>query len=237
MPTPIRRALCTLGLGVAVVAFGAAPGIAASRGGDAQIARAATFVPGDFPAGFAATAAAASTSADNIRMAKGVAGCAPYIAVQKSTAALPQAQSQKFADDSRTVSNEVDLFKSERDARDALALYAKPSVVGCLKKLFEKQVRADPGQKGKLAGVAVTLARQDIAGLGDDRVVYEGTVVLTATDGSTQQLGIGNATVRIGRAIDAVTYTTSGANLTEILTPAIDASVARLRNALAGASS
>jgi hypothetical protein len=39
--------------------------------------------------------------------------------------------------------------------------------------------------------------------------------------------------VRVGRAVDAVTYTTGGAALTDVLTPAIDASVSRLRSALA----
>ena len=39
--------------------------------------------------------------------------------------------------------------------------------------------------------------------------------------------------MRVGRTVDAVTYTTDAGDLTEILTPAIDASVGRLRTALA----
>ena len=59
---------------------------------------------------------------------------------------------------------------------------------------------------------------------------------LTASDQSTAKIGIGVAAVQVGRAVDAVTYRTTGEDLTEILTPAIDASAARLRTALARAA-
>jgi hypothetical protein len=84
--------------------------------------------------------------------------------------------------------------------------------------------------------VSVALDRQDIAGLGDDSVVYEGNMTIAGTDGSTTQIGIGNAAVRVGRAVDDVTYVTTSAPLTDVLTPAIDASVARLRTALSGSA-
>jgi hypothetical protein len=134
------------------------------------------------------------------------------------------------------VSNEVDVFRSDRVASEMLALYAKPSIVGCLKKLFEKIVMQEPSFKGKVESATVSIERQDIAGLGDDSVVYEGKIVLTGTDGSTAQLGIGNAAVRVGRTVNAVSYQTQGSDLTDILTPAIDASVGRVRAALAGAA-
>jgi hypothetical protein len=88
--------------------------------------------------------------------------------------------------------------------------------------------------KGKIAGVVVTIERQDIAGLGDDSVVYEGSVDLTGTDGSKAKIGIGNAAVKVGRTVNAVSFSTTSADLTEILTPAIDASVGRLRTVLVG---
>jgi hypothetical protein len=226
--------------GAVLVAFllgaAAVPASAARTGDDLQIATAGTLVVGDLPAGFAAKPASDSSKADNIRLAKGIGGCAPYITVEKTTAQLPLARSASFEDATRKVSNEVDVFKSERAASAALALYARPSIVGCLEKLFEKTIRQDPDVGGKIDDVVVTLERQDIAGLGDDSVVYEGTMELTGTDGSTAQLGIGNAAVRVGRTVDAVSFSTSGGDLAEILTPAIDASVARLRTALAGTS-
>ena len=129
------------------------------------------------------------------------------------------------------------MFPSEKTAVAALVLYAKSSVVGCLENLFEKQIRQDPQLRGSLDDVVVNLDRQDIAGLGDDSVVYEGSIVLTGTDGSTTKIGIGSAAVRVGRAADVVTYSTSGDSLTDVLTPAIDASVSRLRSALARSGS
>jgi hypothetical protein len=220
---------------VVAVALGVAAGPAASAtgGNDAQIAKAAIFVLADFPAGFTAEPSSGSSHADNIRLAKGVGGCAPYILLQRAVDAVPSAFSPDFKDAYRTVSNEVDVFKSERSARDALALYAKPSIVGCLKKLFEKRLRQDPKVKNKV-DVVVALQRQDIAGLGDDSVVYEGTVDLTGTDGSTAQLRIGNAAVQVGRTVNAVSYSTTGDDLVDVLTAAIDASVGRLRSALNG---
>jgi hypothetical protein len=194
-------------------------------------------VTADFPAGFEGSPSSAKSHADNVRLAKGVDGCAPYVTVQKAVTPLPQVKSPRFDDGTRSIGNEVDLFPTDRAASGALVLYAKSSVVGCLENLFEKQVRQDPDQQDSLDDVVVNLDRQDIAGLGDDSVVYEGSIMLTATDGSTQQIGIGSAAVRVGRTVDVVTYTTTGGSLTDVLTPAIDASVSRLRTALARSAS
>jgi hypothetical protein len=171
-----------------------------------------------------------------------VDGCAPYVTLQKTVASLPQAKSSRFSDESRSIGNEVDVFPTERAASAAILLYAKSSIVGCLENLFEKQARQDPDLRGSLDDVVVNLERQDIAGLGDDSVVYEGSTRLTGTDGSSQQIGIGSAAVRVGRTVDVVTYTTTdasptGSSLTDVLTPAIDASVSRLRTALARSGS
>ena len=51
-------------------------------------------------------------------------------------------------------------------------------------------------------------------------------------DGSSQQFGIGNAAVQVGRAVSDFTYTTSSADLGEVVQPAIDSSIARLQAAL-----
>jgi hypothetical protein len=228
------RALVVAFVLVAVVATTAG---AASTSADSAVARAGAFVASDFPDGFQASASSDQSHADNLRLAKGVEGCGPYVTLQKAVAPLPQVKSTRFADPTRTVGNEVDVFPSERAASAALVLYAKSSIVGCLENLFEKQARQGPGPHDQLDDVVVDLDRQDIAGLGDDSVVYEGSIALTDTDGSTSKAGIGSAAVRVGRAVDVVTYTTTGDDLTEVLTPAIDASVSRLRSALARSGS
>ena len=221
-------ALVTLSIVLAATSAGAA-----SQSADTAMARAGVLVAADFPDGFAASPASDKSHIDNVRLAKGIDGCAPYVTLQKALVPLPQAKSPRFADASRSVGNEVDLFPTDRAASAALVLYAKSSVVGCLENLFEKQTRQDPTLQSTLDDVMANLDRQDIAGLGDQSVVYEGSLVLTDTDGSKSQIGIGSAAVRVGRALDVVVYTTDGTSLTDVLTPAIDASVGRLRAALA----
>jgi hypothetical protein len=216
-------------MGVAAAAAGSG---AASPTRDDALARAGVFVAGDFPPGFTAAAPSTTSHNDNLRLAKGVDGCSPYVALQKSLVSLPQARSSSFGDGARTVSNEVDVFDSAKAASAALVLYARPSVVGCLEGIFEKQFRQDPKLHPVLDDVVVDLDRQDIAGLGDESVEYEGVITLTGSDGSTDKIGIGSAAVRVGRTIDVIVYSTTGDALTDILTPAIDSSVTRVRGAL-----
>jgi hypothetical protein len=203
---------------------------AATPNGDVSLAKAGIFVAADLPTGFQSSPASSQSHADNIKLARGVAGCGPYVTLQKTVAPLPQAKSPRFADTDRTIGNEVDVFASERAASAALSLYAKSSMASCLEHLFEKQAEQDPDLRNSLDHVDVSLEREDFAGLGNDSVGYDGTVVLTGTDGSTKRIGVGSVVVRVGRAVDVVTYSTTGVDLTGVLTPAIDASVARLRS-------
>lgn len=221
---------------VLVVWLGTTASGAASQNRDTAIARAGTFVASDFPAGFQVKPASSSTTVENLRLAQGVAGCGPYTTLQKQVLGLPQAKSSRFADSTRTIGNDVEVFPSARAASAALHLYAKPSVVGCLEALAEKQLRQDPDVRDRVDDVTASLHRQDIAGLGDDSVVYEGTIVITATDGSTSQVGVGRAAVQVGRAVDVVSYTTTEDDLTDVVAPAIDASSTRLRAALGRSS-
>jgi hypothetical protein len=234
--TRARGALIAGGAIVAVVAGVTADVGAASTSGDGAIARSGVFVAADFPAGFSASAPSTTSHTDNLRLAKGVDGCSPYVTLQKTLVSLPQARSSSFGDDGRAISNEVDVFASEKAASAALVLYAKPSVIGCLENIFEKQFRQDPDLRSSLDDVVVRLDRQDISGLGDENVDYEGSITLTRTDGSTSKIGIGSAAVRVGRTVDVVLYSTTGVGLTDVLTPAIDASIGRLRSALAASA-
>ena len=233
MGSGIWRSPRALAVAALLTALAASAAGAASPSGDSTIARTGVLVAADFPAGFTPSTASGSSHADNVKLAKGVDGCAPYVALQKALIPLPQAKSPKFDDASRSISNEVDVFPTDKAASAALVLYAKSSMVGCLESLFEKQIRQGANAQQSIDDVMVDLNRQDIADLGDESVVYEGSVALTGTDGAQSKLGIGAAAVRVGRAVDVVSYSTAGTSLTDVLTPAIDASVARLRTALA----
>src|SRR5689334_699049 len=121
------RALA-LALAVTVCALLPATAAAAPQANETAIARAGLFVVGDFPQGFRVGDDVQKTHTDNIRLAKGVAGCGPYVALQRSVTALPQARSPRFVDETRSVSNEVDLFPGERTASAALVQYGKSSI-------------------------------------------------------------------------------------------------------------
>src|SRR5262249_51910487 len=148
-----------------VLALGAASAAGAASGpNDGAIARAGVLVRADLPAGFRASTPSTRSHTDNVQLAKGVDGCSPYVSLQQKLVALPQARSSSFGDGARSMSNEVDVFASDKAASGALVLYAKPSVLGCLEHIFETQFRQDPDLRSSLDDVAVQLDRQDIAG-------------------------------------------------------------------------
>jgi hypothetical protein len=225
-----RRASRLLAVACTIVALAASAAGAASQGADANVARAGRFAASDFPQGFQASPPPATAHADQIAMAKGVDGCGPYVTIQKRLLSTPSADSSQFGDGARTFGNEIAVLPSEKSAIAFLGLYEKPSMVGCLENYLEKQIRLSRGSK--IDDVNVNVQRQDIAGLGDDSVVYEGTMSIVMSDGSTTKTSIGNATVRVGRALDTVVYSSNEPNVTDVLAPAIDASVVRLRSAL-----
>jgi hypothetical protein len=204
--------------------------VGASQSADPAIARSGTFVQSDFPAAFTSAPPPATTHAEQIAMAKGIDGCAPYVSGRRRIATAPSADSKQFTADGQTIGNEVAVLPSEKAAASLVALDAKPSMIGCLENLLEKQYRRSGGSQ--VQDVSVSLQRQDLTRLGDDSVVYEGTVDITVAGGATKKIGVGNALVRVGRALDAVDYSTTGASLTDVLAPAIDESVSRLRSAL-----
>src|SRR4051794_40867561 len=101
------RALAIACVVTALAVLGASSAGAASQSGDSAIARAGAFVGADFPEGFESTPATEKSHVDNIRLAKGVDGWGPYVILQKSVANLPQFKSPRFADDTRSMGNEV----------------------------------------------------------------------------------------------------------------------------------
>jgi len=223
---------------VVVVVSAAAVATAATRAdtSDTDIAKVGVVVATDFPSGFTSKPASTASDAQLATLARGIGSCKGYAALQRVIDAQPKAKSRDFSDGSRDVSNDVDVFSSEEKAHAALVNYGDASVPTCLEKLLGKvltqQYAKDPKTKGKIKSVVVSLSPQEISGLGDSSVVYEGSARITGKDRSVVQVGLGNAAVQVGRAVSDYTYTTSGSDLTTVLQPAIDQSVARLRAAL-----
>lgn len=231
--TQARRALVTTMVGGVVLGLLAGGAGALSRSADTKIAKSGVLVIDDFPSGFKAKARDTSSDKATAKIAKTIPECASYRALQKLTDAQPQAKSQDFEDSSRQISNEVDVFASAPAATKAMALFADPDGEACFDKLFQKVLTAQFAKsKTKVASVDVAITRQNVDAGGDESVVYEGSATVTLPGGSQQQFGLGNAAVRVGRAVDDFTYFTSSAPLTDILQPLLDASLGRLQDAL-----
>jgi hypothetical protein len=234
MRAQARRALVTTMVGGVVLGLLAGgAGAASRRPADTKIAKSGVLVIGDFPAGFTAKAPDTSSDKATAKIAKTIPECAPYRALQKLTDAQPHAKSREFEDSSRQISNEVDVFVSASAATKALALFADPNGEACLNNLF-KQVLTAQLTKSQTAftSVDVAITRQDVDPGGDESVVYEGSATVTLPDTSQQLFGIGNAAVRVGRAVNDLTYFTSSAPLADILQPLLEASLGRLQDAL-----
>ena len=183
----------------------------------------------DFPAGFRRERVdRRPRTPTTSRRRRGSAGARRTSRCRRLTAALPQARSRRV---------QGRLAHGQQRGRRVPAPTAPPS--DALAPLRQVEHRRLPGEavreaasariptpQGSVDDVLVTLERQDIAGLGDDSVVYEGS------DGAHGHRRLDDdrsasaiAAVQVGRTVDAVTYLTTGEDLTEILTPAIDASI------------
>jgi hypothetical protein len=224
----------------AVIASLAMSASAAGDSKDVQLAKTGVLVPTDFPAGWTSEKATGLSDAAIIKLASPISSCSKYVALKKLTHATPKANSPEFSDQSRQISNEVDVFSSPAKAGAAVTLYGSKSVATCLERVFTKvftqQLAKEPNTKGKVKSVMVTLEAQSIAALGEQNVVYEGNVQVSLKDGTTEQIGLGNAAVRVGRVVDDFTYQTTDAPLTDVLGTLVDASLARVQAASASSS-
>ena len=81
-----------------------------------------------------------------------------------------------------------------------------------------------------MESVTTEIAREEGIRLGDDAVVYQGTVDVGLKNGTTQTVGLGFVTVRVGTALAGYSYTTD-TDISAALQPAIVASVTRLQRA------
>jgi hypothetical protein len=81
--------------------------------------------------------------------------------------------------------------------------------------------------------VKTTLGREEGIRLGDDAVVYLGTLAVGLKNGTSQTVNLGFLVVRAGRALAGYSYT-SDTDISAALQPAIVASVTRLQRAASG---
>ena len=102
------------------------------------------------------------------------------------------------------------MFPTDRAAGGALALYAKSSMVGCLENLFEKQIRQDPDPQDRSTTSSSTSTARTSPVSATTASSTRAASCSPAPTARRSEIGVGSAAVRVGRAVDVVTYTTDG---------------------------
>jgi hypothetical protein len=226
---------------VAVVAGGLwiAPAASAVSGGnDAKIAAAGALVASDLPSAWSQHKRDTSSDKATAAAAAKIPSCKAYRSFRQSVDSVKRSrvESPDFELGQSTFNNTVNVFASEKSASQALAMFGSSSIATCTDKLFtvlfRQQVSSDKKTAAQVKGIAVDVQPYDITNYGDDTVAYEGSATVTFKDGTTLQIGLGNTAVRVGRAVSDYSYTLFEQDAVDALSPAVEASIARLQAAL-----
>lgn len=232
----IRRVAVGAGLVTALVAGAlagpAVPGVAAPSA--EEVASAGVLVQSDFPSGWTQSTRGQTSDAAQLAAGEKIASCAPFVAVSKANRRNPRAKSPNFDHEQSDVTNTVSLYPSTAKAVAAIGMLADARLPGCLEKLFssvfERQLAKDAGVRNQIVSVDTSIAPVADVRIGDQAVAYQGTVDVVLKHGSTQTIGLGVVTARVGRALVGYSWT-SDTDISSTLQPAIVASVQRLQAA------
>jgi len=215
----MRRVVAVVVVCVAAVFATAAAGTtttAAGASADQQLARSGVLQPTDFPAGWQQTPRGPTSDSALDAQAAKIPSCKPFRAFTATNRRQPRAQSENFDEGQSSVTNTVSVFP------------------GCLERVFtavyRKELAMKPKTAKRLKSVTTTLGRENGIRLGDEAVVYQGTVDVGLKDGTTLTTGLGLVAVRAGRALAGYSYT-SDKDISAALQPAIVATVTRLQRA------
>ena len=125
------------------------------------------------------------------------------------------------------------------------AVYAYPSESYALWSRERPELALAPGAFGEnlttegvleenvSVGDRFRVGTAELGDLGDRSHAYEGTVALSAVDGSEATAGLGVAAVRVGRAVALYSYFVDDPEVAQLLPVVVDTSMARLDAALA----
>ena len=127
------------------------------------------------------------------------------------------------------MTNAVSVFPSTEKAVAAMATFADPRVPKCFDQLFNAVFRAQLTKTKSLAKQLVSVRTHIglVTGvrIGDQAIVYQGPVNVALKNGTTQTIGLGVISVRVGATLAGYSYT-SDVDISGALQPAIVASVA-----------
>jgi hypothetical protein len=220
------------GIALALVVLTAAP--AAATSSDQQLAKAGVLQLSDFPAGWKQGARGPDSDAQVDAQAAKLASCRPFRTFTAENRKHPRAKSADFDLGQASVDNTVSVFPSTAKAVAAMTTFRDAKLPTCLQQLFNavftKQLRKDKTVAKQLKSITTDVGLAKDVSIGDDAVVYQGTVDVALKNGTTQTVGLGFLTVRVGTALSGYSYT-SDTDISAALQPAIVSSVTRLQRA------
>jgi hypothetical protein len=229
----MRRAL-VVAIGLAVLALLAVPGAAATAD-DRQHAEAGVLRLTDFPTGWKQTARGAGSDAKVDAEAAKIKRCKTFAELAARNKKNPRAESPNFDLGQANVTNTVSVYPTVARAEAAVGLFRDAKLPRCLEQLFDAVTRAelqkDSSVGKQLKSVTTDVGRETGIRIGDDAVVYQGTVDVGLKDGTSRTFGLGFVTVRVGTALVGFAYT-ADTDISAALQPAIVASVTRLQRAV-----
>jgi hypothetical protein len=114
--------------------------------------------------------------------------------------------------------------------------FSHTRVPSCLERVdtaaFEAELAKDEEAAKELRSVRASIVPVEGVTIGDEAVVYEGTVRVAWRDGTSETVGLGVVAVRVDDAIAGYSYT-SDSDISAVLQPAIVSSIERLEDAQA----
>jgi hypothetical protein len=224
--------LVALALALAVTSAVASAG--ASAADDQRLARTGVLQRSDFPTGWTQSSRGTGTDGEVDAQAAKLTGCQPFVAYARANRKVPRALSPNFDLGQSTVTNTVSVYPSTARATAAITTFRDPRMPACLKRLFTAVFKAQLSKNKKTAkqlkSVITDIALESGVRLGDDAVVYQGTVDVGLKNGTVETIGLGFVTVRVGTALSGYSYTTD-TDISAALQPAIVASITRLQRA------
>jgi hypothetical protein len=201
---------------------------------DEEVARAGVLLLSDFPEAWKQSKRSDSSDAALDAAAARIKACAPFLAFSKTNKRNPRATSPNFDREQSNVTNTVSVYPSAAEAIAAMRVFADGRLPKCLESLFSGVFDAQLAKNKKLATqirrVTTRIAPVDGVRIGDQAVVYQGTVDVALKNGTNQRIGLGVLTIRVGDALAGYSYT-ADTDISAALQPAIVASVDRLQTA------
>jgi hypothetical protein len=230
----VRRAGVVLAVALLAVVAGASGASGASTASDQELARAGVLRLADFPSGWTESRRGSTDDAAVDAQAAKISSCHHFAAFIKANKQNPRATSPNFDQAHSNVTNAVSVFPSTEKAVAAMATFGDARAPKCFEQLFtavfRTQLTKTKSLARQLASVRTHIGLVTGVHIGDQAIVYQGVVNVALKDGTTQTVGLGVISVRVGATLAGYSYT-SDVDISRALQPAIVASVARLQSA------